>query len=204
MRAAQIQSAALFTTSRQTTAAFLAQKHNVNLYFEGITKRPEKCMHKRTRITQSAAARVTHNQMALVGKASRIVLQTVGVARAKYFPSLFKDPALSSTMEEKTKKINIRLCRELGCHESVMGGRACVHFFCCYGKTPHQRKVRKEHSVLVHSLGEVDHGREATTAEAGVCWSHCVHSQEEGSRKADVCPLFIPYRTPTREWYPHI
>lgn len=97
--------------------------------FEGITKRPEKCMHKRTRTTQSAAARVTHSQMALVGKASRIVSQTVGMARAKYFPSLFKDPALSSTMEKKTKKNNIRLCRELGCHESVMGGGACIRFF---------------------------------------------------------------------------
>lgn len=61
--------------------------------------------------------------MALVGKASRIVSQTVGMARAKYFPSLFKDPTLSSTMEEKTKKNNIRLCRKLGCHESVMGGQ---------------------------------------------------------------------------------
>lgn len=154
MRAAQIQSAAFFfTTSRQTTAAFLAQKHNVNLYFEGITKRPEKCMHKRTRTTQSAAARVTHNQMALVGKASRIVSQTVGMARAKYFPSLFKDPALSSAVEEKTKKNNIRLYRELVCHESVMGGggHVFVSFPCCYGKTPYQRWVRKEESVSIHS-----------------------------------------------------
>lgn len=70
--------------------------------------------------------------MALVGKASRIVSQTVGMARAKYFPSLFKDPALSSTMEEKTKKNNIRLYRELGCHESVIGsggGGMCSFLF---------------------------------------------------------------------------
>lgn len=142
MRAAQIQSAAFFffTTSRQTTAAFLAQKHNVNLYFEGITKRPEKCMHKRTRITQSAAARVTHRQMPLVGKASRIVSQTVGMARAKYFPSLFKDPALSSTVEEKTKKNNIRRCRELRCHESVMGGRGMCSFLFLVAMAKHLTK----------------------------------------------------------------
>lgn len=181
----------------------MAQKHHVNLYFEGITKCPEKCMHKRTRITQSAAAQVTHNQMALMGKASRIVSQTVGMAWAKYFPTLFKDPALSSTMEEKTKKNNIRLFRELGCRESVMRGHVSVSFSCCYGRKPHQRRVRKEESVLVHSVGKVDHGREATTAEAGVCWSHCVHSQEVGSRKADVClPPFHTIQDPNQGMVP--
>lgn len=119
-------------------------------------------MHKikRTRITQSAPARVAHNQIALIGKASRIFLQSVGMAHAKYFPTLFKDLDLSPTTEEKVKTYNIWLYRELGCQERVTGGGEgqgkdeCVSFFpCCYGKTPCQRNVRKEESILVHSLG---------------------------------------------------
>lgn len=148
-------------------------------------------MHKRTRTTQSAAARVTHSQMALVGKASRIVSQTVGMAREKYFSSLFKDPALSSTMEKKTKKNNIRLCRELGCHESVMGGGACIRFFSLLLWQNTLPKMGKEGRVSFGSQfgGEGDHGREATMAEAGVCWSHCVHNQEEAAGRL----IFPPF-----------
>lgn len=135
------------THTDRAKAAFLAQKHNVNLYFEWITKCPKKRMHKTKEQDHTICSCLSGTQPNGSVRKGTKTIQTdcVWGLGTKYFPRFFKDLGLSSTPEDKIKKYSIWLWREPGCHKSVDREGWWNSFLVAMAKAPRQSNLRKSY-----------------------------------------------------------